>query len=505
MADYVIGVDIGTQGTKTTLFDTQMRVVATAFEPSKLISPKPGTVWQEADDLYLSCARTIKEVIERAQIAAKDVAAVGMDGQMAGIMGIDEQGEASTYYDSWLDTRCGKYMEEMRSRAGKREIEITGGPVTYTHGPKILWWKNEQPEAYAKTAKFVLPHAYIIGKMTGLRAQEAYFDYTCIQYSGFGDNAKKEWSDELLETFDVQKSKMARIVSPFDIVGKTTREFEELSGLCAGTPVCAGAGDTAASVFGAGMFTPGKTLDCAGTASVLCSIVDEYVPDTEYETLTMVRTPVDGIWMPLAYINGGGLCVRWFRDMMSGRPAASYDELEAEAAEIRPGSEGVLFVPHFAGRVLPNDPDVRGSFVGLDWKHTRGHLYRAVMESIAYEYKYYLDVLKKLYPARRFEELSIIGGGAKSRLFNQIKADVLGMNVRTFELGDTALCGSAVIAGVGAGLFEDYQQPILSAIRVKQELQADRERGTEYEPYAEAYLRVIDALHDVYRLGIYTG
>ena len=229
MADYVIGVDIGTQGTKTTLFDTQMRVVATAFEPSKLISPKLGTVWQEADDLYLSCARTIKEVIERAQIAAKDVAAVGMDGQMAGIMGIDEQGEASTYYDSWLDTRCGKYMEEMRSRAGKREIEITGGPVTYTHGPKILWWKNEQPEAYAKTAKFVLPHAYIIGKMTGLRAQEAYFDYTCIQYSGFGDNAKKEWSDELLETFDVQKSKMARIVSPFDSVGKTTREFARLS------------------------------------------------------------------------------------------------------------------------------------------------------------------------------------------------------------------------------------------------------------------------------------
>jgi len=172
VGSYVIGIDIGTQGTKAALFDEEMEITATAFEPSRLISPKPGTVWQEPDDLYMSCAATIKELLDKSGVAAKDVAAIGVDGQMAGIMGVDVNGEASTYYDSWLDTRCGKYMDQMRSRAGKRIIELSGGPVSYVHGPRILWWKNEHPEAYEKTARFVMPQAYVAGRMTGLTADE---------------------------------------------------------------------------------------------------------------------------------------------------------------------------------------------------------------------------------------------------------------------------------------------------------------------------------------------
>ena len=157
MNSYVIGIDIGTQGTKAALFNEDMEMIATAFRGIEADIAKAGTVWQEPDDLYASCAATIRELLDKSGVAAKDVAAVGIDGQMAGIVGIDESGEASTYYDSWLDTRCGKYMEEMRSRAGKRIIELSGGPATYVHGPKILWWKNEHPEAYEKTARFVMP------------------------------------------------------------------------------------------------------------------------------------------------------------------------------------------------------------------------------------------------------------------------------------------------------------------------------------------------------------
>ena len=503
MKGYLVGVDIGTQGTKAILFDTDMNVVASAFEVSNLISPKPGTVWQEAEDIYMSCVRTIKEIIDKSKIDSKDILGIGIDGQMAGIMGIDKDGEAATYYDSWLDMRCGKYMDEMKKVAGKRVIEITGGPVTYVHGPKILWWKGERPDEYKNIYKFVLPHGYVAGKMAGLNGDRAYFDYTCIQYSGFGDNEKLEWSDELLETFGVEKSKFPRIVSPFEVVGKATKEFAALSGVCEGTPIVAGAGDTAASVFGAGVFEPGMTLDCAGTASVMCSIVDKYAADTENETITMVRTPIDNLWMPLAYINGGGLCVRWFRDNFSGKPAASYDELESEAKEIAPGSEGALFVPHFAGRVLPNNPYVRGSFVGLDWKHTRGHLYKAIMEGIAYEYKFYLSILKKLYPERSFDKLSIIGGGSKSKLFNSVKADVLGMDVSTFELGDTALVGSAVIAGVGAGVFNDYKAPITKVIKEGMHVKHNEENTRAYEKYAKEYLEVIKSLENVYKSDVY--
>jgi xylulokinase len=499
MGMHIIGIDIGTQGTKAALFNEQMDLVCTAFEESKLISPAPGTVWQEADDLYGSCARTTKELLEKSGVRGTDIAAIGVDGQMAGIMGIDSEGQASTYYDSWLDMRCGKYMDMMNERAGKRVIALSGGPVTYIHGPKILWWKHEHPEVYAKTAKFVTPQAYVVGRMTGLDAGNAYFDYTHLHFSCFADNANKRWSDELLETFDISADKFPRIVSPFEVIGKVTCEFAAISGLAEGVPVVAGCGDTAASTFGSGMFRRSMVQDCAGTASVLCSVVDRFVPDTEYATLVMMRSPVDGLFLPLAYINGGGMCVRWFRDTLSGKPAASYDELQAEAEVVPPGSEGITFIPHFSGRVLPNNPFLKGSFLGLDFKHTRGHMYRAVLEAVAYEYRYYLSVLRKLYPNDNFCEMITIGGGAKSPLFNQIKADVLGINVTTFEMGETALLGSAVIAGCGVGVLPDYKAPIERVMRKQAEFKADMERHAAYAPFADAYLAAMDTLTQFYR------
>ena len=499
MGAYVIGIDIGTQGTKAALFNEDMELLCTAFEESRLISPKPGTVWQEPEEIFSSCANTIKELLEKSGVSGADIAGIGIDGQMAGIMGIDESGEASTYFDSWLDMRCGRYMNEMRDRAGKRVIALSGGPVTYIHGPKILWWKNEQPEAYAKTAKFVLPQAYVVGKMTGLKAADAYFDYTHLHFSCFADTANKRWSQELLDTFDVSADKMPRIISPFDVVGKTTKEFAAIGGLAEGVPVVAGCGDTAASTFGSGMFRRNMVLDCAGTASVLCSVVDSYVPDTEFETLTMMRSPIDGLFLPLAYINGGGMCMRWFRDTLSGDPAASYKELDAEAQNVQPGSEGITFIPHFSGRVLPNNPFLKGSYLGMDFKHTRGHMFRSVMEAVAYEYKYYLSVLRKLYPSDSFDDMITIGGGAKSSLFNQIKADVMGVNVTTFEMGETALLGSAVIAGCGVGLLSDYEKPIERVMRKGDEFRPDRQAYEQYVPYADNYLKAMDILTEFYK------
>lgn len=499
MAGYIIGIDIGTQGTKAVLFDQDMRIAASAFEQSKLISPKPGTVWQEADDIYGSCIRTIKQIVEAAQVKSADVLAIGVDSQMAGIMGVDAQGEAVTYYDSWLDNRCGLYMNKMREQAGRRVTEITGGPISYTHGPKIVWWKNEHPEAYRRIYKFVLPNGYVVGKMTGLTGENAYFDHTCIQYSGFGDNKNKVWSPELLNTFGIDGAKMARIVSPFEVVGGITKECAAATGLVEGIPVVAGSGDTAASILGSGLFENGMVLDCAGTASVLCSVVDSFVPDTEYETLTMMRSPVDGVWFPLAYINGGGLCLRWFRDEFTGTPPISYAELEEKAELLPPGSEGILFLPHFAGRNLPNNPRLKGSFVGLDWKHTSAHLFRAVMEGVAYEYHYYLKTLKSLYPGGDFRKMYISGGGAKSRLFNQIKADVLGVEAAPFLLGDTALVGIAAIAGVGAGVFDDYKAPIRKVMDTGEALCPDMDKNVAYEAYAAAYLQMIDSLDSIYK------
>jgi len=228
-------------------------------------------------------------------------------------------------------------------------------------------------------------------------------------------------------------------------------------------------------------------------------VVDKYVPDTAYATLTMMRSPVDGLFLPLAYINGGGMCVRWFRDTLTGDPAASYDQLQAEAETVPPGSEGITFIPHFSGRVLPNNPFLKGSYLGLDFKHTRGHMYRAVMEAVAYEYRYYLSVLRRLYPDDAFRDMITIGGGAKSPLFNRIKADVMGINVTTFEMGETALLGSAVIAGCGAGVLSDYRTPIERVMRKQAEFAADMQSHTAYTPFADAYLKAMDILTQFYK------
>ncbi|MDR2069689.1 MAG: hypothetical protein LBP71_07460 [Spirochaetaceae bacterium] len=497
MAVYLIAVDIGTQGTKAALFDPEITALGSAFEASRLIQPEIGTVWQEAEDIYGSVIRVIKRLLEEQGVKGTEVAAIGIDSQMAGIMGIDRDGEAATCYDSWLDTRCKKYVTLMRDRAEARIIELTGGPVTYTHGPKILWWKHEKPAEYKNTAKYVLPHAYVAGKLCGLSAEESYFDWTHLQYSGFADNLRKEWSEELLSAFDIPQEKMARIVSPFEVVGTVNAVAAGLTGLAAGIPVVAGAGDTAASIFGAGLFGQDEVLDCAGTASVFCCGADSFSPDVGHKTMTMMRSPEDGRWFPLAYINGGGLCVRWFRDSFTGRPPLSYEELEEEAGKLPAGSEGLIFVPHFAGRVLPANPALKGSFTGLDFKHSRGHLFRAVMEGIAYEYAFYLSVLRNLYPGSDFSRMTATGGGSKSELFVSIKADVLGLSTVRSIVGDTALVGSAVIAACGAGVLTDYQAAVKKTVREETLLPYNQERYEQYRPMIQKYLTVMNALSGI--------
>ncbi|WP_066647256.1 xylulokinase [Christensenella timonensis] len=498
MKHYIIGIDIGTQGTKSMIFDTDMNVVASAFEQSCLISPKPGTVWQQPEEIYLSCVRTIKQMMDETQIAPASVLSIAIDGQMAGIIGIDREGNAVTPYDSWLDTRCGKYLDILRETSEKELIRTSGGQVTYGHAPKIIWWKNEHSDIYNKICKFVVPQAYVVGKMTGLSAEEQFMDYTCIVFSGFGDTVKKAWSENLLREFNIDKNKLPRMVSPFDIVGTTKKEFGDLCGLREGIPVAAGAGDTAASTFGAGHFEENTLLDCAGTASNLCAAVREYVPDLEYKTLIMLRSPIDGLYIPLSYINGGGLCIKWFQSEFTGEPHATYEMLEKEAEMVEAGSEGIFFIPHFAGRVLPNDPDIKGSFSGLDWKHKRAHLYRAIMEGIAYEYWYYFSVLKTLYPNVKPNVMRSIGGGSKSRLFCSIKADVLGMDVIPLMLGDAALVGSAVIGAVGAGIIPDYREAISKTIDCGNVIRFCGQNYDRYQKYAQAYQKKVLAMHALY-------
>lgn len=491
--DVLIAIDIGTQGTKAAAVNLSGKVLADAFEQSRLITPEPGIVEQEPEEMYSSVVNTVREVIQ--SLDDVNVLAIGVDGQMAGIMGIGNNGEAVTHYDSWLDTRCEKYISLMKREAGELIIETTGAPVSYTHGPKILWWKHERPDTYRKIAKFVVPTAYVAGRLVGLTGEEAYIDYSHLHFSGFGDVKQLKWSPQLLDLFGVEAKKLPRIIEPWQVIGGLTVEAAKHCGIKAGTPVVAGCGDSAATSLGAGITKPGLLFDVAGTASIFSSCVDQYSPDVEDQTLLYARSIVPGLWIPMAYINGGGMCLKWFRDNFSGN--LTYEELDQAAQEVRVGSDKLTFLPHFSGRVCPNDPNARGTWIGLTWSHKKPHLYRSIMESIGYEYKLYFDIMRKLLGGYEFSHVRVIGGGARSQVFNSIKADILGKDYVSLSVKDAAIIGTAVVAGYGVGAYSDFQGALDSIISTCDVVSPDPNRHQAYQPRVEGYkqcLRVISEL-----------
>lgn len=495
---YLIGVDIGTQGTKAAMFDENCQAVAESFVPSNLLFPEKDAVEQDPGELYSSCTQAIARLMEQSNVPKADVAGLALGGQMAGIMGIGARGEAVTPYDSWLDMRCGAYRQKFLDYGEEEVIRLTGAPVTYAHGPKILWWQAERPEIYKRIARFVPPAPYCAMRLCGLGAEQAFTDKTYLHFYGFSDTKNKAWSKELTHGLGVSEGMFPRILEPGELVGALTKEAAQSCGLLEGTRVAAGCGDTAASLFGAGVVRKGEAFDVAGTASAFATAVDVYEPDTLNKTIMFAPAVVDGLYAPMAYIGGGGMCLKWLRDdVLAG--AVDYKVLDEEAMGVPPGSEGLLFCPHFSGRTCPNETGIRGSYVGLSWMHKRAHLFRAVMESIAYEYKLYQSIIASL-TRQHFSRVITVGGGAKSALFRSIKADVLGAPVTTINRSDTGVLGLAIIAGHGVGLFKELTAPLKTAIQALDTTRPDERTHKAYEKYANAYANAFSHLREIQAL-----
>lgn len=497
---YFVSADIGTQGTKTAIVDERGRIASSSFKPSKLQRLPGGAIEQDPEEMFRSLLEGIREAVETFGGARTEIAAIGIAGQMAGILGIDAEWNAVTPYDSWLDSRCESEMPAIKAWGEEAFIRITGCPVTYAHGPKKLWWKNRRPEAYARIRKFVVPSAYASGRLAGLRAEDAFIDHTHAHFAGFADVAKLEWSETLLSAFGMDGGRMPRIVRPWDVVGKLRRDYAEATGLPEGVPIVAGCGDTAAAAFGAGLTRGGRLLDIAGTASVLSVAVDAYRPDAETKTLIFARSVLPELWSPLAYINGGGECLAWFRRLVAAEREedVTFDALNELARQAPPGSDGLLFVPHFNGRVCPNDTDLRGGWLGLNWAHDRGAMYRAILESIAYEYKHYLTILERLAGRIDYAFATVVGGGAKGALFNRIKADVLGVPLRALAGNDGALAGIAAIAGYGIGRYGDLAGTVESFLEYGTEYLPDPANRDVYAKQAGRYAVAVEGLSALY-------
>ena len=454
----LVGIDIGTQGTKAAAFDADGSLVASAFEASRLSRPKPGVVEEDPARQYASVCRTIKECVEKGRIKPGAVAAIGIDGQMAGVIGVDADGKHVTPYDSWLDTRCGAMIDRMLAEAGPEIIRKTGGPPSFNHGPKKLWWHAERPADFKRIAAFVQPGAYAAMRLCGLSGSEAFIDHTYLHFSGFADTARGTWDDDLCNAFRFDRKKLPRIVAPQDVVGVLSAAAARACGLAAGVPVVAGCGDTAASLLACGATKPGICVDVAGTASVFAASCSQFTPDAKEGILSCARSVTPGLWHPYAYVNGGGMNVEWFRALVTGLGGRGRlpdaEALDRLAAAVEPTDDLPLFVPHLAGRNSPPQPHLRGAWTGLTHAHGVGELYRAVLEGVALEYAVYVAAIRRLLPTAKLDELRVTGGGAASAVWNGIKADTLQLPVRPIVESQGAPAGAAIVAGWGAGVFK---------------------------------------------------
>lgn len=500
---YLIGVDLGTGATKAALYQTDGTLVAEAMEEVRLHHPRSGVVEQDQDDFYRSAANTVRRCIVESGIDPRQIAGIGFDSQMAGTGAITEEFRAAAPFDSWLDMRCQPYIDHLTAHHRQTITRLTGCPPTADHGPKMMWCRDEQPDVYRRAAKFVMPAGYVVGRMAQLKPDQAFIDYTYIHFSALCDAQAGTWSPELIGILGIDADKLPRIVKPWDVVGEVREEAARDFGLAVGTPIVAGAGDTAAGALGAGIVQSGMVFDTAGTASVFAATTDHFVADEKHGALLVMRSVIEGLWTPLAYIAGGGLALRWFRDTFYEPTTpfdALYEQMGAAAAQIAPGADGLYFSPHLNGRICPPNPHMRGAWVGFTWGHSKAHFYRAILESVAFEYAYYLHIIRDLLPTLTLEEARVIGGGARSAVWNQIKADVLGVPYQVLQRPEFGTWGSALLAGFGVGIYDHLANAAeATTAREGAPMPFRADVNAQYAPLVAGYIQWQQQFSDAFR------
>ncbi|CAB1251330.1 Xylulose kinase [Ruminococcaceae bacterium BL-6] len=497
---YLIGVDIGTSGTKTVLFDLLGHPVVSKTVEYPLYQPRNGWAEQDPQDWWDATRSGIGYVLEKSGVPAGDVKGVGLSGQMHGLVMLDRQGKVLRRSIIWCDQRTSAECEQMKRLVGeKRLIEITANPaVTGFTAAKILWVKNNQPEIYEKCAHILLPKDYIRYMLTGEFATEVS-DAAGMQLM---DVPRRCWSDEILHAFQIDRSLLARIYESADVTGKVHRAAAQATGLKEGTVVVGGAGDNAAAAVGTGVVKSGSAFTTIGTSGVVYAVSDRVSIDLKGRVHTLCA-PVPGKWTIMSCTQAAGLSLKWLRDTCCGeeireaekRNVDPYVVMDRLADSVPPGSEGLIYLPYLMGERSPHpDPDCRGVFFGLSGFHNRAHLIRAVMEGVAYSQLECIDVFRDM--GVEIDDMMVCGGGGRSAVWRQMLADLYACPVSTLRADEGPALGAAILAGVGAGIYASVEQGCGEIIRKDKTQQPDLRNHSRYQGYYELYRRLYLDLKD---------
>jgi xylulokinase len=483
----VLGVDIGTGGTRAVLIDRAGRVLASfASEHAAIRSEHIGWAEQEPEDWWRAAREAIRGAIAAGEARGSDIEAVGLTGQMHGCVMLDADGKVLRPALIWCDQRTQPQCDWLTEKIGfERLIELTCNPAlpnfTLT---KLLWVREHQPEIFAKIAHVLCPKDYVRYRLTG----EFAMDMQEASGTLLLDVAHRRWSVEVAEEAGIPMEWLPRLFEGPEICARVSDAGAGATGLAAGTPVVAGAGDQGAGAVGMGILAPGSVSATIGTSGVVFAATDAPIKDRLGRLHTFCHA-APGRWHVMGVTNGAGLSFRYFRDTFA--PGKSYEELTAKAAEVSAGSEGLMWAPYLFGERTPHlDPNARAAFVGITASHTEGHFIRAILEGVAYSMRDTLTLFAELgVPVKA---IRLGGGGARGALWRQIQADVYGQPVELLEAEEGGAFGAALLAGTGIGVWESVEAACTATVRVAETI-VPKDPAVMDEGYRE-YRRIYPAL-----------
>ena len=488
---YYLGIDTSTTSSKALLIDETGSVMAVASSPHTLQSPLP--LWSEQNPLewWKAVSISIRIVLEKANITGEAVVAVGLTGQMHGLVLLDESGNILRPAILWNDQRTQVQCDEIHSRVGKEHfIQITGNvALTGFTAPKILWVKENEPEVYARAKHVLLPKDYIRLKLTG--------EYAMDKADGSGtvlfDLKARTWSPEVLAALGIDPAWMPQTFEGPEVTGYITSEAAAATGLKPGTPVCAGGGDQAAQAVGVGVVETGIVALTVGTSGVVFAATPSALVESEGRLHACCHA-VPGMWHFMGVMLSAAGSLQWFRDTLA--PGISFDDLLKEAESVPAGSEGLQFLPYLSGERTPYpDPMARGAFIGLTLRHKRGHMTRAVLEGVAFGLKDSFTLIQNA-GLGEIRQVRASGGGVKGALWRQILASVLEADLVTVNTIEGAAFGAALLAGVGAGNWPDVVTACRSAIELTGVTHPDSLQVKKYRKSYALYQELYPALRE---------
>ncbi|HHY43056.1 MAG TPA: carbohydrate kinase [Thermoanaerobacterales bacterium] len=505
MGKYLVGIDEGTTGCKTCIFDLEGNLIGSDYREYPCYYPKPGWVEQLAEELTPALFESCKAAIAKAGIDPKDIIAVGLSSQGSVVGPVDKDGKLLRPFIGWQDLRGEKELKEVEEKIPLDEYyQITGYPLGLMFSiTKLLWLRNNEPDIFEKTAVFTTNQDYFLREF----GADGYFtDISSASRDGLCDVDNHVWSKRVFDALGLDMSKHPKIVDSGQPVGRIPKSVAEKTGLAEGTLLCVGAHDQNCSTFGCGAVEGGTAAMVVGTFGSCFVVSDKPIRDPN-RVLVVKGNAGPKNWTIEAFAAAAASSYRWYRDTFGGVEAAAakllnddpYNLINKQIETVPPGANGITFLPYLQGANVPRpNGNARGAFIGMTLGTTKAEMARAVMEGICYEMKTILDAQKRA--GVHVSGIRLTGGGSKSPMWCQMQADIYQVPIYRLQTHETGTLGAALYAGVGAGVYKDFKEAVETAVHIKDSFEPNPKVA---EAYNEAYQRYVNAYTALEKGGVF--